>query len=66
MLRYDPFLEPSHRLPTLELYRDLVGNYVFEEVQEDLSLHGVTREIEGTIDRDEDCCHRAEIRLYQG
>ena len=49
----DPFLEPSHGFPSLELDHDLVGHDVLVEVEEDLALDRIAREVEGSIDGDE-------------
>jgi hypothetical protein len=46
-------LEPSDRLPPLELYHHFVGDDVLEEVEEDLALHCVPCEVERLVDRDE-------------
>lgn len=49
----DPFLEPSHGFPSLELDHDFIGHDVLVEVEEDLSLDRIAREVEGPIDGDE-------------
>jgi hypothetical protein len=49
MLGNDSFLEPSHRFPTLEFHKDLIGVDVFEEIEEYVTLDGVACKVEGFI-----------------
>lgn len=57
MFRDDSFLEPSHGFPSFKLDHDLVSHDVLIEVEKDLSLNRIAREVEGPIDRDEGCGH---------
>lgn len=49
----DSFLDPPDSLPALELDEDLIGVDGFDQVEEDVSLDGVAREVEGLVDLDE-------------
>jgi hypothetical protein len=53
----DPFLEPPHRLPALELYEHFIAGHVFKEIEEDVTIDGVSCNVKRLIDLDEDRCH---------
>jgi hypothetical protein len=54
----DPFLDPSHRFPSFELNEDFVGVDCFNKVEEDVSLDGVSCEVERLVDLDKGTGHK--------
>ena len=56
-LRNNTFLIPFDRLPTFELDKDLAAVHVFEKVEVDISIDGVSCNVEGLVDLYEHCSH---------
>jgi len=65
VLEEDPFLNPPDWLPPLELDEDLVGIDGLDEVEEDVSLDGVSCEVEGLINLDECAWHIKDILIIK-
>lgn len=63
MFHEHSFLDPSHGFPALELDQDLIGIDGFHEVEEDVALDGVAREVEGFVDLDERVGHKDIMEL---
>lgn len=55
--RDNSFLEPSDRLPPLELDHDLISTYRLHKIEENVALDGVACKIEGLVDLDETAGH---------
>lgn len=55
------FFDPSDALPALELDQDLIRVDRFDKVEEDVSLDGVSGEVEGLIDLDKGTRHDTNI-----
>ena len=58
LLHEHSFLNPADGLPALELDQDLIGVDGFHEVEEDVALDGVAREVERLVDLDERVGHK--------
>jgi hypothetical protein len=58
LLGHHTLLDPPHCLPALELHQDLVGVDGLDQVEEDVPLDCVAREVEWLVDLDEGGGHR--------
>lgn len=61
-----PFIQPFGLFPALELDEDLVGIHGLVEVEENLSLDGISSKVEWFVDLDEYLCHvtKSFIAIY--
>ena len=54
-----PFFVPLDWFPAFELDEDLICTHVFEKIEEDETIDGVTSDVEGLVDFYEHCGHQS-------